>query len=70
VESEYDRLTRRSFELKQRLDQAEQRYQEALHNGEGVLAIARRRRDMAMSDYQAIEAQRKRAAAPPNSAID
>ena len=62
--TEYDRLTLRSIEAKQRLDEAEQSYQRALHGVDGVLSSARLRRDVALRKYLAIEADRKRAAAP------
>ena len=65
MESEYDRLTRRSIEAKQRLDHAEQIYQRALHGMDGVLWTARARREAALKKYLEIEAERKRAAAPP-----
>ena len=63
--TEYDRLTLRSIEAKQRLDEAEQSYQRALNGVDGVLWSARVRRDVALKKYLAIEAERKRAAAPP-----
>ena len=65
MESEYDRLTRRSFEAKQRLDRAEEAYRNPGNTGVGNLAIARGRRDRAMQKYLEIEAERKRAAPPP-----
>ena len=39
--TEYDRLTLRSIEAKQRLDEAEQSYQRALNGVDGVLSSAR-----------------------------
>jgi hypothetical protein len=65
MESEYDRLTRRSFEAKQRLDRAEEAYRNPGNTGVGNLAIARMRRDRALQEYLEIEAERKRAAPPP-----
>ena len=62
--TEYDRLTLRSIEAKRRLDEAEQSYQRALHGVDGVFSSARLRRDVALRKYLAIEADRKRAAAP------
>ncbi len=63
--TDYDKLTLRSIEAKQRLDHAEELYQRALHGGDGALWIARRSRDVARKAYLAIEADRKRAPAPP-----
>jgi hypothetical protein len=70
VTTEYDRLTLRSIEAKQRLDEAEQGYQRALNGVDGVLWTARLRRNRALETYLAIEADRKRAAAPPAQASD
>jgi hypothetical protein len=63
--SEYDRLTRRSVEAKQRLDQAERSYQDAVNGVDGTVWIARRRREVALRKYLEVEAARKRAAPPP-----
>jgi multidrug resistance efflux pump len=68
--TEYDELTRRSIEAKRRLDQAEEGYQRAVNGVDGVVWIARRRRDRALQAYLAIEAERKRAAPPPEPAAD
>lgn len=64
MESEYDRLTRRSFEAKRRLDAAQSAYENPGNGGGSPLWLLRRRRDLAMRDYLAIEAERKRAEAP------
>ncbi len=63
--TEYDELTLRGIEAKRRLDHAEEIYQRALNGADGDLLIARRRRDVALKAYLAIEADRKRADAPP-----
>jgi hypothetical protein len=70
LESEYDRLTRRSVEAKQRLDRAERLYQDAVNGIDGTVWIARRRREVALRKYLEIEAERKRAAPPPPPAAD
>jgi hypothetical protein len=70
LESDYDRLTRRSVEAKQRLDRAERLYQDAVNGVDGVTWIARRRREVALRKYLEIEAERKRAAPPPPPAAD
>ena len=66
TESEYDRLTRRSADAKLRLDQAEAGYLNP-SGGDGKQGqwLWRLRRNRALREYQAIEAERKRAAAPP-----
>jgi len=64
MHSEYDRLTLRSVEAKRRLDEAEQKYQRALSGEASVLWTARRRRDVVLHKYLAIEADRKRAEPP------
>ena len=64
-ESEYDRLTRRSVEARQRLDRAERLYQDAVNGVDGTVWIARRRREVVLREYLEIEAERKRAAPPP-----
>ena len=65
MESEYDKLTRRSFGAKRRLDAAQSAYENPGNGGGSPLYLLRMRRDRAMRDYLAIEAERKRAAPPP-----
>ena len=69
AESEYDRLTRRSIEVKRRLDQAEEYYKTGRDGGRSQ-SMWRFRRDRALKEYLAIEAERKRAAAPPATPPD
>src|SRR5688572_25941431 len=63
--TDYDKLTLRSIEAKRQLDQAEEGYQRAITGVDGVRWVAKRRRDLALQRYLTIEADRKRAAAPP-----
>ena len=66
METEYDRLTRRSFDALRRLNAAQSAYDNPGEGGGGTaIALLRHRRDLAMRDYLAIEAERKRAEAPP-----
>ena len=65
MESEYDRLTRRSFSAKRRLDAAQSAYENPANGNGSPLYLLRMRRDRAMREYLAIEAERKRAEAPP-----
>lgn len=70
MDSEYDRLTRRSIEAKRRLDHAEEQLLNPGNTGVGSLAFVRMRRDRALKEYLAIEAERKRAAAPPAPVVE
>ena len=65
AESEYDRLTRRSIEARQRLDQAEEYFKNPGRDGGQSHLLWRMRRDRALKAYLEIEAERKRAAPPP-----
>jgi hypothetical protein len=70
TESEYDRLTRRSIEAKQRLDRAEEYFKNPSRDGMQSHLVWRVRRDRALKEYLALEAERKRAAPPPAPAAD
>ena len=70
AESEYDRLTRRSIEVKRRLDQAEEYYKNPGRDGGRSQSMWRFRRDRALKEYLEIEAERKRAAPPPATPPD
>lgn len=65
AETEYDRLTIRSIEAKRRLDQAEEYFNNPGRDGPQAQPLWRMRRDRALKEYLAIEAERKRVPAPP-----
>lgn len=69
-ESEYDRLTRRSIEVKRRLDRAEEYFKNPSRDGMQSHLLWRTRRDRALKEYLEIEAERKRAAPPPAPSPD